>query len=36
MLSLHPYVGFSPGRLGVWLTAGLGRGNLDIDDEQEP
>ncbi len=34
MLSLHPYVGFSPGRLGVWLTAGLGRGNLDIDDEQ--
>ena len=34
MLSLHPYVGFSPGWLGVWLTAGLGRGNLDIDDEQ--
>ena len=34
MLSLHPYVGFSPGRLGVWLTAGLGRGNLDIDDQQ--
>ena len=34
MLSLHPYVGFSPGRLGIWLTAGLGRGNLDIDDEQ--
>ena len=34
MLSLHPYVGFSPGRLGVWLTAGLGRGNLDIDDAQ--
>ena len=34
MLSLHPYFGFSPGRLGVWLTAGLGRGNLDIDDEQ--
>ena len=34
MLSLHPYVGFSPGRLGVWLTAGLGRGDLDIDDQQ--
>ena len=34
MLSLHPYVGFSPGRLGVWLTAGLGRGNIEIDDEQ--
>ena len=34
MLSLHPYVGFSPGQLGVWLTAGLGRGNLDIDDQQ--
>ena len=34
MLSLHPYVGFSPGRLGVWLTAGLGRGDLEIDDEQ--
>ena len=34
MLSLHPYVGFSPGRLGVWLTAGLGRGGIEIDDEQ--
>ncbi len=34
MLSLHPYVGFSPGRLGVWLTAGLGRGDIEIDDEQ--
>ena len=34
MLSLHPYVGFSPGRLGVWLTAGLGRGDLEIDDQQ--
>ncbi len=34
MLSLHPYVGFSPGRLGVWLTAGLGRGDIEIDDQQ--
>ncbi len=34
MLSLHPYVGFSPGRLGVWLTAGLGRGDIEVDDEQ--
>ena len=34
MLSLHPYIGFSPGRLGVWLTAGLGRGDIEIDDEQ--
>ena len=35
-LSLHPYVSWTPGGMGLWATAGYGLGVVTIDDEQAP
>ncbi len=35
MTSVHPYVGWSVDEgLSIWATAGLGRGDIEIDDEE--
>ena len=35
MTSVHPYVGWSANEgLSIWATAGLGRGDIEIDDEE--